>query len=189
MERMILMAAWVAYVSAGILNHIQVRRRRRQAGIPEEAAAIRDVSSMKGLALEGLAFVIALAFPRDTPPGPAWRTISVAASVAAAALFIWAIRHLGLAWRVKAVVTEDHRLVTTGPYAVVRHPIFTSLFLLLLGTAALLATPAAVVVSAAVFLYGTNIRVRAEDGLLLRRFGERFDAYARRVPAFLPFVK
>ena len=99
------------------------------------------------------------------------------------------MRHLDEQWRIKAVVTEDHRLVTSGPYGLIRHPIFTAVLLLLISTASLLSEWRGIVCALTIYIYGTEIRMQAEDGLLLRRFGAHFREYSARVPAYLPFVR
>jgi protein-S-isoprenylcysteine O-methyltransferase Ste14 len=144
-----------------------------------------------GLALECAAFVVAFHF--RLPPGapPAWgRVIAAAGFGVVASLVAWlAVRHLGRQFRVHAGLYEDHQLVTTGPYGIVRHPIYTSLLALLVCTLLVLARWAWMPVALAVFVAGTEIRVRSEDGLLAGRFGESFAAYRARVPAYLPFVR
>ena len=71
----------------------------------------------------------------------------------------------------------------------VRHPIYASLLAILLGTLLVLTPWPWILVSLALFLAGTEIRVRAEDGLLASRFGEEFHRYRSRFPAYLPFVR
>ena len=107
-----------------------------------------------------------------------------------APILAWgAVRHLGKQFRWQAGLYHDHELVRTGPYAVVRHPIYASLLAILLGTLLILTPWPWMVVSLALFAVGTEIRVRAEDGLLESRFGEEFRAYRSKVPAYLPFVR
>ena len=185
-----LLASWIA--SSGLLawNHRRVRNERKRLGIPEEKPAIRDSRSMHGLALEGLSFLLAAIFSSFSDPPSDWQCVlSMIFSVLAAVLFGWALRHLGLEWRIKAVVSEDHNLVTTGPYAVVRHPVFAALVSLLMATTLLTNPPWGVAVCLAVCLYGTEIRVKAEDGLLERRFGAQSVAYRAKVPAYVPFLR
>ena len=101
-----------------------------------------------------------------------------------------AARSLGREFRIQAVVTEGHRLITSGPYRVVRHPIYASLLGLLLATGfTITAVAGAGLASLAVFLVGTEIRVRAEDALLAARFGAEFEAYRKRTAAYIPFVR
>ncbi len=186
----LLAVSWIGFSVMLAWNHFRVRRARRLQGIAEEKPALRDPRSMGGLALEGLSFFVAVVFDRAPPEAPVWQAgASILFGLLALLLLALALRHLGLQWRIKAIVTEDHRLITTGPYAVLRHPIFASLLCLLLATVNLITEPWAAVAAIAICVYGTEIRVRAEDGLLQKRFGERFEAYRRRVPAYVPFLR
>jgi len=100
-----------------------------------------------------------------------------------------AVRHLGRQFRVHAGLYEDHELVTGGPYAIVRHPIYSALLAMLVSTLFLLTRWQWAAPSIALFIAGTEIRVYTEDRLLASRFGDRFAAYRQRVPAYLPFVR
>ncbi len=185
-----LLLSWI--VSGGVLgwNHRRVRGERRRRGIAEEKPSIRDSRSMKGLAIEGLSFLLAVVFSSFSDGPGDWQCVgSMVFAVIAAGLFVWALRHLDLEWRIKAVVTEDHRLVTSGPYRVVRHPVFLALVSLLVASALLTNPWWGTVVCLAVCLYGTEIRVKAEDGLLERRFGQEYREYRSRVAAYIPFLR
>jgi len=144
-----------------------------------------------GLLLECAAIFIAFAFrlPPDSAPG-AIRIAGCFLLGPVSAILSWtAVHHLGRQFRFNAGLYEDHKLVSTGPYAVVRHPIYSSL-LAILGSTLFLLTPWKwAVVSLALFIVGTEIRVRAEDRLLASRFGEEFARYQRRVPAYIPFLR
>jgi len=186
----ILLASWIACSGLLAWNHSRVRAERKRLGIPEEKPAIRDPRSMRGLAIEGFSFLLAVVFSSFADPPADWQCVlSIVFSVIAASLFALALNHLDLEWRIKAIVTDDHRLVTTGPYSVVRHPVFAALVSLLLATTFLTNPPWGSLVCLVVCLYGTEIRVKAEDGLLERRFGQQFTAYRNRVPAYLPFLR
>jgi protein-S-isoprenylcysteine O-methyltransferase Ste14 len=80
-------------------------------------------------------------------------------------------------------------LVTSGPYAIVRHPIYTSLLGMLVCSLLVLTPWRWAIVALVLFVVGTEIRVRTEDALLASRFGERFFDYQRRVRAYVPFVR
>ena len=79
--------------------------------------------------------------------------------------------------------------MTSGPYRLVRHPIYTSMLFLLVGTGLMVTPLPMLLLSVAVFMFGTEIRVRIEDRLLAARFGDRFQQYKSRVAAYVPFVK
>ena len=85
---------------------------------------------------------------------------------------------------------HDHELVRTGPYRIVRHPIYTSLMGMLIATMLLLRTePMWAAICLAFFIAGTEIRVRSEDALLASRFEDSFDDYRKSVKAYIPFVR
>jgi protein-S-isoprenylcysteine O-methyltransferase Ste14 len=144
-----------------------------------------------GLFLESLAIFLAFAcrMPADTPL-QWWRIAGAAGCGVAGVVLSWtAVRHLGRQFRVHAGLYDDHELVTTGPYAIVRHPIYTSLLAMLVCSLLILTRWRWAVVSLVLFAAGTEIRVYTEDGLLASRFGGRFLEYRQRVRAYVPFVR
>ena len=147
--------------------------------------------TLAGLSLEVLAVAIALAFrqPPNHPPGPVRVLTSILAGLIAAALSWTAVKHLGRQFRVNAGLYEDHELVRSGPYLIVRHPIYSSILSILLSTILLLTPWRWAAVSLAFFVVGTEIRVRTEDKLLASRFGPEFAEYRKKVPAYVPFVR
>lgn len=109
---------------------------------------------------------------------------------AIAVVLMWgAIPNLGRQFRIQAGLYEDHQLVRTGPYAVVRHPIYASVIALTLATGILLSPWQWVAVGTALCIAGSEIRIRVEDRLLESRFGDDFRGYQKKVPAYLPFVR
>lgn len=100
-----------------------------------------------------------------------------------------AVRTLGKQWSVAARLVENHTLVTTGPYGIVRNPIYTGMFGMMLATGLAISywwiLPPAIVL----FWFGTMVRIRREENLLHEAFGNEFEQYSRRVPALVPFLK
>jgi protein-S-isoprenylcysteine O-methyltransferase Ste14 len=156
----------------------------------KRASITRLGPTRAGLLLECLGILIAFTCrgPYGVPPW--WRLTGAIVLGPIAAVLSWAaVRHLGRQFRVNAGLYEDHQLVTTGPYSIVRHPIYSSL-LAILGSTLFLLTPWQwAVLSLALFIAGTEIRVATEDGLLASRFGEQFARYKKRVKAYIPFVR
>lgn len=104
---------------------------------------------------------------------------------AGTALHVVARRHLGVQWTSEVTVLERQALVTTGPYAVVRHPLYLAASLMAVGT--VLAHPSAATLCLAVgFLGGVSLKVVAEDRALRTAFDARHADYAARVPAIVP---
>jgi protein-S-isoprenylcysteine O-methyltransferase Ste14 len=144
-----------------------------------------------GLLLECGAILIAFVFrmPPGHPPG-VWRIAASMLCGATAVVLAWtSVTHLGRQFRIHAGLYHDHALVRTGPYAIVRHPIYASLLAMLLCALLLLTPWQWFPISLAVFICGTEIRVHSEEQLLASRFGDQFEAYRKRVPAYIPFVR
>ena len=100
---------------------------------------------------------------------------------------IWARNHLGTNWSQAVTIKQDHQLVTSGPYAFVRHPIYTGLLFALFGTAVAIGKwrgLVAVVLVFAVLFY----KLRLEEKLMRAQFGETYATYSRRVSALIPFI-
>jgi len=156
----------------------------------------RDRLSIVGMLTQGLGFGIAWGFrqslvsrPWTASPVAIARTSVVLALVAASAwLMLAAVRTLGRQWSLTARVLETHRLVTDGPYRYVRHPIYTAMLGMLLATGVAMTGLVAIAVAVVVYVAGTRLRIGVEERLLRESFGGDYDAYARRVGAFIPRV-
>ena len=104
------------------------------------------------------------------------------------ALTWWARIQLGRLWSSAITRKEEHRLVETGPYEYVRHPIYTGLIIALLATAASEATPVAAL-GAVLIALGLWLKARTEERFLLTELGpDAYESYRRRVPMLVPFV-
>ena len=97
-----------------------------------------------------------------------------------------AVRRLGVQWSIVARVTESHELITSGPYAIVRHPIYAAMLGLLIATGLTFGTLVSTLAGAVLYIVGTWLRTRSEERLLESAFGARYDAYRRKVPALIP---
>ncbi len=142
-----------------------------------------------GLLLEGMAIFLAFVFRIPGPPGLFRVAPALALGVGAAFLSWSAVANLGKQFRVHAGLYVDHELVQSGAYSIVRHPIYASLLAMLLCSLLILTPWEWALVSLAIFIVGTEIRVRCEDQLLESRFGEDFQKYRKQVRAYVPFVR
>jgi protein-S-isoprenylcysteine O-methyltransferase Ste14 len=119
-----------------------------------------------------------------------WRIAASAIFVILAVLLSWtATNALGRHLRFDAAVTPDHELIRTGPYAIIRHPIYASMLAILLGTGVVLTPPMLFIPAIIIFLIGTEIRVRTEDNLLATHFGDQFRNYRQHVSAYIPLIR
>lgn len=150
-----------------------------------------DSSSWGGMILQFAAVGVLLALARPSRGGSALaesilRACGLAIALSAILLTRSALRHLRDQWSLKARLRHQHRLVTDGPYARVRHPLYLAFFLLTAGTGIALSTPLGMLLALPLSLTGAFIRLRAEDRMLQASFGEEFKEYAQRVPALIP---
>jgi protein-S-isoprenylcysteine O-methyltransferase Ste14 len=106
----------------------------------------------------------------------------------ATGLFITSSRALGKNWSLVARTRTDHQLISTGPYARVRHPIYLAMLLFLVALAVGLGHWAQLLIAAPFFLVGTKIRTDAEDRLLEESFGDAFRQYRTATPAIFPKI-
>ena len=123
---------------------------------------------------------------------PLWN-VGYAGAYALAALTLvgllfawWARVHIGRLWSGSITRKEGHHVVDTGPYALVRHPIYTGLIAALLATALAQATVNALA-GAALLSFGFWLKARAEERFLTAELGaDAYGAYRRRVPMLVP---
>ena len=115
----------------------------------------------------------------------AW--ICVALTAAGIAFAWWARIYLGKLWSGAVTKKEGHHVVDTGPYGIVRHPIYTGLLFAVFATLAAKGTLYGIV-GAALVTIGVTLKARLEERFLAAELGEEaYGAYQRRVPMLIPF--
>jgi protein-S-isoprenylcysteine O-methyltransferase Ste14 len=119
-----------------------------------------------------------------TPPGAGWLLFGLAV---AGFLFCWWARlHLGRLWSGTVTRKADHHIVDTGPYRLVRHPIYTGLIIAAVATALNKGSYIAFVGVALIWI-GLWIKARLEERFLRAELGpEAYDSYAARTPMLVP---
>ena len=132
--------------------------------------------------------------PSAQVPG-LWRNPTAAAfgllvlEAAGFAFAWWARVHLGRLWSGMITLREGHRVVESGPYGLVRHPIYTGFLAGSWAFALLVASPAALL-GAAVLTAQMAWKAKREEAFLRQELGpEDYDAYAARTPMLIPFVR
>lgn len=113
--------------------------------------------------------------------------VGVAMTTAGLLFSAWGRRHLGSNWSQSVTIKQDHELITSGPYALVRHPIYTGLLLGFLGSAVARGEWRGLLAVALVF--GTLWqKLKREEKWMRAEFGEPYEAYSRRVAALVPYI-
>ena len=181
----VVMICWFVFAGVFLL-------RKKPPSPPDQK---RDRGSLIGVALQGMSYAIVWGVhrPAFTPIVSGNRPVAIVAGVlaiVAAIGSVWlimrAVNTLGKEWSLTARLVEGHKLATSGPYAYVRHPIYTGMLGMLVATGLALSHLIALLAALLIFFIGTIIRVRSEDRLLREAFGEQFENYAQRVPAIVP---
>ena len=177
---------------------VRARLRARRGANAEGATRKRDLRSWIGLGLQGVGFSIAWGIRRpmassfipDASVAVDWlfATFAVVLAVASTLFAGAAFRTLDKQWSLTARVRADHELIRQGPFAHVRHPIYSALLGLLIATALCLAVWWALPLGVAVYLLGTRWRTAHEERLLTEMFGDAYQDYRRQVPWLLPRV-
>jgi protein-S-isoprenylcysteine O-methyltransferase Ste14 len=116
------------------------------------------------------------------------RFLGLAILLAATAFTLWARFALGLMWSAVPAVKEGRRLRTSGPYAITRHPIYTGLLGMLLGTM-LVAGGGPWIVPFPVALILIEFKIRIEERFMTAEFPEEYPRYRRRVPQLVPGLR
>jgi protein-S-isoprenylcysteine O-methyltransferase Ste14 len=151
-------------------------------------------SSWIGVLVQMLAFLcvgfgpMRIAYAPDTAPALIEGVLVAALMLLTIGLFLSASRTMGKNWAIVARTRSDHQLVTTGPFARIRHPIYTALFAFMLAMALAFGHWRGLILGVPLYWLGTWIRIRQEERLLRAQFGADYDAYAARVKRFVPGV-
>ncbi len=103
-------------------------------------------------------------------------------------LYIWAVLTLGKYFRTTVQILDEHRLVVSGPYRFLRHPVYTGGILIFAGLGLALGNWFSFCASALSTFIAYVWRIRVEESALHERFGSEFEEHRRRTWAVLPFV-
>ena len=111
--------------------------------------------------------------------------IGAAITLAGLLFCVWARLHLGANWSRSVTVKQNHELITSGPYGIVRHPIYTGLLTGFIGSAIAIAQVRGVI-AFVLILIPLYFKWRLEEQWMREQFGDSYTEYSRRVPAVVP---
>ena len=115
----------------------------------------------------------------------AWDPIGLAVQASFCALALWARRHLGRNWSGRIEIKRNHELVRSGPYRLLRHPIYTAMLGMCVGTA-LVDGQAHALVGVAIVAVAYIRKIRMEEATLHEAFGAEYDKYRLGTWGFVP---
>ena len=181
---------WVALAIIWLIGAIIAKRVEREQS---------SGSRLTHLIPEVLAFF--LLFVRDPerhwPHWLHWRFIpeqssgvvwtGLALTAIGIAFAIWARFWIGSNWSGRITIKQDHQLIQNGPYAIVRHPIYSGVLLAFVGTV-LIHGELAGLLGLAFAIFGWSLKLHLEEVFMVQQFGNVYLDYKRRVKALIPFV-
>jgi protein-S-isoprenylcysteine O-methyltransferase Ste14 len=179
-------AMWLSYIAYWWAMSTNVKVTERSESVPSRLARLSALILAATL-LSLPSVPLPLLNERFLPPGELcfW---SGAAITASGLLFsVWGRRHLGSNWSQEVTLKKDHELITSGPYALVRHPIYTGLLLAFIGSAVARDEWRGLIAVALVF-GALWYKLRLEEKWMRAQFGESYEAYSRRVSALVPYI-
>jgi protein-S-isoprenylcysteine O-methyltransferase Ste14 len=119
------------------------------------------------------------------PSSPAWIPLGLAVEAAGLAFAIWSRRHLGANWSGRIEIKEDHALIRSGPYRLLRHPIYTGILAMYIGTA-LVDGKVHALLGVAMVMFAYWRKIRMEEANMRDAFGTQYDDYRRATWALVP---
>lgn len=176
---------WIAFLVYWQVMAINAKKTQRLEPLASRMARV----FMFGVAIVLMSFRSHVAWLdlQLWPQGFAGFWIGAGLTFAGLLFSVWARVQLGRNWSRSVTIKQDHELIVTGPYALVRHPIYTGLFAAFIGTDVAVGQLRAVL---ALVLIAVSIgyKLRLEEKWMRAQFGAKYQAYSERVKALVPYV-
>ena len=180
----VLWLAWLAYWLAAARDVKPARRQESQASRLLTVVLIIPAAVLLVVPGSGLHW-LGTRFLPDTMIAY-WLGLLVV--VAGLAFAVWARMHLGRNWSGTVTVKENHELIRSGPYGIVRHPIYTGLLIAMLGTAIVFGQWRGLL--AFCFLtIAFLLKLRREERFMEESFPDTYPSYRAQVPALIPLLR
>lgn len=113
--------------------------------------------------------------------------IAFSGVIAGLAFMIWSRVTLGRNWSGRIAIKENHQLITSGPYSLVRHPMYTGFILAFFFSVVLLGEMRGAV-ALGILLTGILMKIQLEEKFVREVFGQRYIVYSRQVKRLIPFI-
>ncbi len=124
---------------------------------------------------------------RLLPSSLEWACIGAALVLAGLLFAVWARFFLGANWSSRVTVKQNHELVRSGPYRLVRHPIYSGFLFAILGTALAVGEVRSFLAIISAFI-GFKLKSLTEEKFMTGQFGEAYAQYQREVKGLIPLI-
>jgi protein-S-isoprenylcysteine O-methyltransferase Ste14 len=176
--------AWMVLVVFWFVSAWRVKRTAEAE--PRAARMVHIVTMVLAyLLLFDLNLRLGVLNRRFLPISPAATAIGVLLTWAGIAFAIWARVHIGQYWSARVTLKEDHKLISTGPYKYVRHPIYTGLLVATVGTALAIGRWQGLA-GVAIILFAHILKARKEERLMTSHFGATYEDYRSHTGFLIP---
>ncbi len=178
---------WLVWALYWLVSAANVKAAQRREPLASRSAHLGAVVLAAVLLGAPRLSGVPLLYDRMLPAGAATAIPGCMLVLGGLALSAWARLHLGRNWSGRVTLKQDHELIRTGPYAIVRHPIYTGLLAAIAGTAVVLGEWRGL---AASVLMGLSYwrKLRIEERLLRGTFGDNYLRYCERTSALIPYL-
>ena len=182
----LLPAMWLAYLLYWLAKSTNVKSTdRKESPLSRIVRLVLIVSAVVLLGLPNIPLGALNA--RFLPAGITRFWTGCALTIGGLLLSIWARDQLGNNWSQAVTVKDGHQLITSGPYAFVRHPIYSGLLLAFVGSAVALGEWRGLLATALV-LGALWYKLRLEEKWMHVQFGDSYASYSKRVKALVPYI-
>jgi protein-S-isoprenylcysteine O-methyltransferase Ste14 len=175
---------WYVFGAYWIVSWLRVKPTKTTETSIDRLLTIALVVVAFGLLFENWVRIGPLRW-RFVPEEPWVGWIGVALTWTGVAIAVWARYCIGMYWSARVTLKEGHQLIRTGPYAFVRHPIYTGMFLGTTG-AALVAGEWRGIVAVILLLVAHSLKALREEALLTKEFGEAYTSYRKHTGFLFP---
>jgi protein-S-isoprenylcysteine O-methyltransferase Ste14 len=179
-------AAWLAFALYWLVQGARAKKAQRREPPGERLAHV--------MLMTAAFYLVFIHKPRLGPlnepllPREPWlRALGVALTFVGVGFAIWARHHIGRYWSGRVSIVSEHKLIRTGPYARIRHPIYAGMLLALVGTV-LVENEYRALLGLALALTGFTVKAIKEETFLKAQFGEAFEEHRRLTGFFLPKI-
>jgi protein-S-isoprenylcysteine O-methyltransferase Ste14 len=178
---------WIYWFAAIIYDAVSGKMKKAVRGQPFIAGRVQSLTLV-------VAIILVIAnFPqkyyplgvRFLPNSPAVLYTGLALSLLGIAFAIWAREHLGGNWSATVQLKKGHTLVMSGPYRIVRHPIYSGITLGIIGSAISIGNVAGIIAIICMAIFSLT-RIADEEKLMHQAFGKEYEKYSGHVRAYIP---
>ena len=177
---------WLFLLAVWLIYGLRVKRQIRTLSLSSRIPYVLILVLTGGMIFSHY-FDVGVLNIRFVPKARSTDLAALALTSAGIAFAVWARLFLGRNWSATPGVTQEHELIRTGPYSLVRHPIYSGILLALLGTSISKGHLSAII-GTVISAIGWHVKSRVEEQFMEQQFGSEYVRYKREVKGLIPFV-